>query len=73
MSVRNDHSDNAKYLIENDADENKVCNSEARVIKNNEVQEKEGMFYYQFIKANKGETPLSAAVSKGDLSWLNYF
>jgi ankyrin repeat protein len=68
LAANNRHLHIAKFLIDNGADVNKVCNSEARIIKNNQVEEKEGKFYYQFVTVNKGETPLSAAVSKGDES-----
>lgn len=67
LAAYNGYDNIVDFLIQNGADVNKLCNSEARIIKDNYVEEKDGKFYYQFIKTNKGETPLSAAVEKGNL------
>jgi len=68
LAAFNGNFDVVDYLIHSGADVNKLCNSEARIIKDNYVEEKDGKFYYQFVKTNKGETPLSAAISKGDIA-----
>jgi ankyrin repeat protein len=70
-SVYNGHLQVTDFLIQNGADVNIQSKSPVRIIKNQDVQEKNGVYTYQFVEVDEKRTPLIDAIRKSNLDMVS--